>query len=154
MGHTLDPSLVPEGDRWCDCADAPLGAPTRAAGLLEHTPECGFPARLCSVRAHRVTVHEGCGRELPYRFCQCQPSGYTFDAARGWWVHYYCGWPTLAWFSRRGSLPPEHLLGVRPVTLHEFVPVARSKSPKSAFMLMTDQQREWNARFADRWVRD
>ena len=167
VDHTLDPRLVPEGDNWCDCADAPWTAP-KPATLSEHSPDCGFPVSPCTIRAHRVTVHEGCGREMPYRFCRCQPSGYTFDVERGWWVHYLCGWPTWDWLQAAGSQPPEHLLGVRPVTLHEFVPVPKDpvrkppknppKNPKppkpTAWSQLTDEQKRVNAAFDGAWVRD
>ena len=78
---------------WCDCPDAPARA-TGAATLLDHPGGCEFPAGICTVREHRVTTHKSCGRPIRMRFCGCIPSGYTFDHARGWWVHYVCGWPT------------------------------------------------------------
>ena len=91
---------------------------------------------------------------MPVRFCACQPSGYSYDPARDWWVHYYCGWPTRAWLTGHGRPAPADLLGVRPLTFHEFVPVPRSKSPKSVFARMSDEQRRLNAHFTGGWVRD
>jgi hypothetical protein len=148
-----DPRLIPPGGDWCSCAAAPWFV-NKPFTLLDHDETCGFPVSPCSVRAHRITVHEGCGRPMPVRFCGCQPSGYSFDVERGWWVHYYCGWPTRAWLTAHGALPPDDLLGIRPATFHEFVPVPRSTSPKSAYAHLSDEQRRLNAHFTGGWVRD
>ena len=153
MDVVLDPRLVPPEGDWCSCADAPWFVSIPFT-LLDHDESCGFPVSPCSVRAHRVTVHKGCGRPMPVRFCGCQPSGYSFDVARGWWVHYYCGWPTRAWLTGHGHLPSADLLGVRPATFHEFVPVPRSKSPKSVYARLSDEQRRLNAAWTGGWVRD
>ena len=59
---------------WCDCPDAPVYV-RGPATFLEHPGGCEFPLGICTVRAHRVTVHEKCGRELAVRFCACLPSG-------------------------------------------------------------------------------
>jgi len=89
---------------------------------------------------------------MPFRFCGCLPSGYTHDWERDWWVHYSCGWPTRAWLTEAGHLPPAELLGVKPVTYHEFLVVPRT--PKAAFARLTEEQRRINAAWAGRWVRD
>ena len=57
------------------------------------------------------------------RFCGCTASGYTLDPVRDWWVHYTCGWPTKAWHTGSGRHAPKSLLGIKPVTYHEYVPV-------------------------------
>src|SRR5450759_1931384 len=77
----LDPRLIPTEGDWCSCPDAPwfVDGPYT---LLDHDETCGFPVSPCSVRAHRITVHKGCGRPMPVRFCGCQPSGYSFDVER------------------------------------------------------------------------
>ena len=131
--------------RWCDCADAPRHA-RGAVTLLDHPTPCAFPDGICSERSHRVTVHHKCGRELLMRFCGCGDTGFTLDPARGWWVHYACGWPTRAWFEGSGAPAPEHLAGLRPVTYHEF-PVVPDKQ-------MTDEQKAVSRAHAGSWVRD
>jgi hypothetical protein len=85
-------------------------------------------------------------------FCGCLPSGYTFDRERGWWVHYWCGWPTRAWFEAAGSPAPVHLRGIKPATYHEFVIVP--KSPKSVYSRLTDEQKSLNDGFAGTYVWD
>ncbi len=136
---------------WCDCPDAPTYV-RGPATFLEHPSGCDFPTGICTVRAHRVTVHEACKRELRVRFCACPPSGYTFDPDRGWWVHYPCGWPTRAWYEGAGREAPEHLLGMRPVTVHEFVSVPRG--PKSKKDPLSPEQRRLDDAMAGQWVRD
>lgn len=146
--QTEAPAIASE---WCDCDDAP----TRARGpatLLDHPGGCGFPRGLCTVRAHRVAVHARCGREIRMQFCGCPPSGYTFDPERGWWVHYYCGWPTRAWYEGAGRPAPEHLLGVRPVTVHESVSVHRGNKRKPD--PLDPEQRDLNDAMLGQWVRD
>ena len=106
--------------------------------MLEHPTDCEFPAGVCTARA--------------LRFCGCTPSGYTFDAERGWWVHYHCGWPTRAWYERAGRAAPDELLGVRPVTLHEFVGVPRG--PRGKADPLTPGQRALNDAQIGAWVRD
>lgn len=101
-----------------------------------------------------MTVHAGCGRPMPVRFCGCQPSGYSFDFERGWWVHYVCGWPTRAWLTAAGRLPPADLLGLRPATYHEFVAVRRSTSPTAPYARLSDEQKRLNAAWTGCWVRD
>lgn len=86
------------------------------------------------------------------RFCACPPSGYTFDPERGWWVHYPCGWPTRAWYEGAGQPAPHHLLGMRPVTVHEFVSVPRG--PKSKKDPLSPEQRRLNDAMVGQWVRD
>jgi hypothetical protein len=86
------------------------------------------------------------------RFCACMPSGYTLDLGRGWWVHYYCGWPTRSWYEGAGQPAPDHLLGLRPVTLHEYVSVPRG--PKSKADPLTPEQRAQNDAQIGQWVRD
>ena len=148
----LDPRLIPSGD-WCSCPDAPWFV-SMPYTLLDHDETCGSPVSPCSVREHRTTVHKGCGRPMPVRFCGCQPSGYSYDVERGWWVHYHCGWPTRAWLTQHGQLPPTDRVGGRPATFHEFVPVPRSKSPKSVYARLSDEQRRLNAAWTCGWVRD
>ena len=116
---------------WCDCDDAPIRA-LGPATFLDHPTACG--------------------RELAVRFCGCQPSGYTFDAQRGWWVHYYCGWPTRAWYGTAGKPAPDDLLGIRPVTLHEFVSVHRGSKKKAD--RLTPERRIQNDAQVVNWVRD
>lgn len=101
---------------------------------------------------HRVTVHKVCGREVAIRFCACPPTGYTFDIERGWWVHYFCGWPTRAWYEAAGRPAPDHLLGMRPVTLHDYVSVPRG--PKSKDDPLTPEQRRLDTAAIGGWVRD
>ena len=86
------------------------------------------------------------------RFCACPPSGYTFDPERRWWVHYYCGWPTRAWYEGAAQPAPPHLLGIRPVTLHEFVKVPRASALKKD--PLTPAQRRVNDTHSVEWVRD
>jgi hypothetical protein len=131
--------------RWCECADAPRYA-RGAATLLDHPMPCAFPDGACEVRSHRVTVHAKCGRELLVRYCGCGDTGFTLDPARGWWVHYACGWPSRAWFETTGSPAPDELAGLRPVTYHEF-PVLPDKQ-------MTDEQKVVSRAHAGAWVRD
>lgn len=151
MDAVLDPRLIPSGGDWCSCPDAPWFV-DKPYTLLDHDETCGFPVSPCSVRAHRITVHKGCGRPMPVRFCGCQPSGYSYDVARGWWVHYYCGWPTRAWYEGAGKPAPDHLLGMRPVTLHEFVSVPRG--PRTKEDPLTPEQRRLNDAQVGQWVRD
>lgn len=120
--------------------------------LLDHSGECGFPNGICTVRAHRVMVHEKCGRELEMRFCGCGATGFTYDPDRGWWVHYACGWPTKLWFDAHGTRAPEHLRGLRPVTYHEFVTVPMS--PRKRYERLDERQRALNKEFDGHWVRD
>lgn len=136
---------------WCECPNAPIYV-RGPVTFLDHPGGCEFPTGVCTVRAHRVTVHEACGRELAIRFCGCLPSGYSFDPERGWWVHYHCGWPTPAWYEGTGHLAPEHLLGMRPVTWHEFVSVPHG--PKSKEDPLTPEQRRLNDALIGQWVRD
>ena len=137
--------------QWCDCAEAPVLV-RGPATFLDHPGGCEFPTGICTVRAHRVTVHQKCGRELAVRFCGCLPSGYTFDPERSWWVHYYCGWPKRAWYESGDHRAPDHLVGLRPVTLHEYVPVPRG--PKSKKDPLTPEQRRLNDAMVGQWVRD
>ena len=136
---------------WCDCEDAPILA-RGPATFLDHPTDCEFPTGICTVRAHRVTVHRKCGRELAIRFCGCVPSGYTFDAERGWWVHYHCGWPTRAWYEVAGKPAPDDLLGIRPITLHEFASVNRGSKKKPD--PLTPERRVQNDAQIGNWVRD
>lgn len=150
------PSARPRGDAvsggsWCGCPDAPLYA-RGPSTFLDHPGGCEFLVDVCTVRSHRVTIHKACGRELAVRFCGCPPSGYTFDPERDWWAHYSCGWPTRAWYEGAGQPAPEHLLGMRPVTFHEFVSVSRG--PKSKKDPLTPEQRRLNDVQIGQWVRD
>ena len=86
------------------------------------------------------------------RFCACPPSGYTFDTDREWWVHYYCGWPTRAWYEGANKPAPAHLVGLRPVTYHEFVGVP--KGPKAGSDPLSPGQRRLNDAQIGQWVRD
>ena len=138
-------------DVWCDCPDGPTAA-SGSATFLDHPSGCDFPNGICQVRAHRVTVHAACGREVPIRFCACPPSGYQFDPERGWWVHSTCGWPTRAWYEGAGMPAPEHLRGMRPVTLHRFVSVPRGALSKPD--PLTPEQRERNDAHVGQSVRD
>ena len=152
MGARSAQSLDAVGaNEWCDCPDAPIYA-FGPATFLDHPDGCAFPLSVCTVRAHRVTVHKGCGRELAIRFCGCPPSGYSLDPERGWWVHYSCGWPTRAWFEGSGRPAPDHLLGLRPVTFHEYAAVPRG--PKSRKDPLTPEQRRLNDAQVGQWVRD
>lgn len=138
-------------DRWCNCPDRPLYAhgPTT---LLDHPGECEFPDGICTRREHRVTVHQTCGCELVIRFCGCGAAAFTFDPERGWWVHNECGWPTRQWFEAAGKPAPENLLGMRPVTYHEFAVVP--SSPRSAYERLDERQRVINREHAGSWVWD
>ena len=151
MRGMLDPKLANLGPDWCACDDAPwlVRGPLT---VLDHPDACGFPVQPCGLADHHTSIHKGCGRAMPIRFCGCLASGYTFDEARGWWVHFECGWPTRLWFDSCGEMPPEGLLGVKPVTFHEFVIVP--KNPKKAYARLTDDQRRLNEEWAGRWVRD
>jgi hypothetical protein len=152
MGPTLSsPDFVPARSVWCDCPDAPLYA-RGPSTLLDHPGGCQFPAGICTVRAHRVVVHEACGRELRIRFCACIPSGYTFDEERGWWVHYVCGWPTRSWFEASGQPAPDNLAAVKPATFYEY-PVVPSV-PKKAYSRLTEEEKRLNDAFVGAWVRD
>lgn len=137
--------------RWCDCTDAPIVAPG-AATFFDHPDGCAFPDGVCSVRAHRVTVHARCGRELLMRYCGCGATAFTHDLERDWWVHYVCGWPTRAWFDAAGRPAPDHLAGMRPVTYHEFVAVP--ESPRTTYERLGEAQRIANKARAGGWVRD
>ena len=136
---------------WCGCKVAPTRV-SGAATFLDHPGGCEFPVGVCTVRGHRVAVHQACGREFAIRFCACPPSGYTFDVERGWWVHYVCGWPTRAWFEVAGRPAPDELVGMRPVTLHEYVSVPRG--PKSKDDPLTAEQRGLDSAAVGGWVRD
>lgn len=138
-------------DRWCDCEDAPRyarGAPT----LLDHPGECEFPDGICSARAHRVTVHAKCGRELRMRYCGCGGTGFSYDPERGWWVCYMCGWPRRAWYEAAGSPAAEHLAGVRSVTYHEFAVIPTA--PKATYARLDERERAINRARSGTWVRD
>jgi hypothetical protein len=134
---------------WCDCEDAPLEA-RGSLTLLDHDEECGFPEQRCTDAAHRMRVHDGCGRPVPMRFCACAPSGYTYDVDRAWWVHYQCGWPTKAWYTGAARPAPEHLLGLKPVTYHEYVPV----TGKANLELLSSSARRRNKVASGGWVWD
>lgn len=138
-------------DHWCDCADAPLWA-HGAVSLLGHPGGCEFPEGICTVREHRMTVHERCGRPLLVRYCGCGSTGFTLDVERNWWVCVWCGWPTRAWYRAAGAPAPEHLAGLRPITYHEFVPVPGSA--KQVAKVLDERETELNRRFAGAWVRD
>ena len=141
----------PVSAAWCDCGVAPRYV-RGPATLLDYPGGCEFPDGICTVRAHRLTVHVDCGRPLAVRFCSCLPSGYEFDEARGWWVHYVCGWPTRAWYEAAGRPAPENLCGFRPVTLHEY-PVVPHK-PKKVYEKLTQERQRLNDSYAGEWVRD
>ncbi len=136
---------------WCECDDAPVYA-RGAATLLDHPDECGFPDRLCSVRNHRMTFHDRCGLPLQMRFCGCGATGFTFDLDRRWWVHYACGWPTRAWYASAAQTAPDHLVGLRPVTYHEFVAIP--ETPKASYSRLNERERDINRKRAGTWVRD
>lgn len=139
--------------RWCDCPGRPAHA-TRPLSLVDHGDDCAFPEAVCEVREHRMTRHEECGRWIEMLFCGCAPTnpGYILDETRGWWVHVRCGWPTRAWFESDQRRAPEGLRGIRPLTYHEFAIVP--KAPKASYERLTARQRELNAAFVGRWVRD
>ncbi len=152
MEPTLSsPDFVPASSAWCDCADAPLSA-RGASTLLGHPGGCEFPGGICTVRAHRVVTHEGCGRELRMRFCACIAVGYTFDEERRWWVHYVCGWPKQAWYEASGQPAPDSLSAVRPVTFHEYPVVLRV--PKKTYSRLTEDEKRLNETYTGAWVRD
>ena len=151
MGTTSARPSSDNASSWCDCSDAPAYV-SGPATFLDHPGSCEYPTRVCTARAHRVTVHKVCGREVAVRFCTCPPSGYTHDIERGWWVHYFCGWPTRAWYEAAGRPAPDNLLGMRPVTLHEYVSVPRG--PKSKDDPLTPEQRRLDAAAIGGWVRD
>jgi hypothetical protein len=151
MGGILDPRLANLGPQWCGCEDSPWFVRSPLT-IWDHPDDCGFPAEPCRAGRHRTSIHKGCGREMPIRFCGCLASGYTFDRDRVWWVHYECGWPTRAWFKSCGLVPPDDLLGIKPTTYHEFVIVP--KSPKSIYEQLTEEQRRLNEEWVGRWVRD
>ena len=117
----------------------------RCATLLDHPTPCAFPDGACEVRSHRVTVHAKCGRELLVRYCGCGDTGFTLDPARGWWVHYACGWPTRAWFET-ADRPRLMSCGAAPGDLPR-VPVLPDKQ-------MTDEQKVVSRAHAGAWVRD
>jgi hypothetical protein len=139
------------GDRWCDCDDGPRYA-RGASTLLDHPGTCEFPAGICTVREHRVTVHTTCGRELQMRFCGCGGAGFTYNVERDWWVCYMCGWPTQAWYEACGSPAPDDLAGVRPVTYHEFAVIPTS--PRRIYDRLDERGRALNRERAGTWVRD
>lgn len=149
----------PAAGRWCDCLDRPvyslrppLSTNSGTTTVLDHPDGCSFPDRVCDVRAHRVQVHEACGREVLMLFCACGEPAFTWDEPRDWWVHYGCGWPTRAWFEAQGRPALEHLAGLRPVTYHEFR--VHPRTPKKAYAALSDHQRAANERGAGTWVRD
>ncbi len=131
--------------QWCTCPDAPVHA-RGASTKLDHREGCEFPTGICAVRAHRITVHEKCGRVVPVLFCGCGSTAFTFDPERGWWVHYVCAWPTRAWYEGAGRPPAlPDLVGVRPLTYHEFVPVPRvPKRARNVVEPLTPEQRQVN----------
>ena len=141
---------VTEPSIWCACEDRPTYARPRT--IVDHPGDCEFPGGRCTNQAHKRTIHERCGRPVEMLFCGCMPSGYTFDVERGWWVHYWCGWPTRAWFEAAGAAAPASLRGVKPVTYHEFPVVPRS--PRKAYDRLTDAQKALNDQFAGTMVWD
>lgn len=138
---------------WCGCDQAPVLA-TGALTILDHPGRCGFPIQRCEEDGHRLVRHEECGRPVAMRFCGCgkATSGFTFDRERGWWVHYQCGWPTRAWYEGSGRPAPPQLLGIKPITYHEFVAVPRA--PKATYLRLTAEQKVINDEFAGRWIWD
>lgn len=80
------------------------------------------------------------------RYCGCGDTGLALDPARGWWVHYACGWPTRARFEAAGAPAPEELAGLRPVTYHES-PVAPEKQ-------LSEELKAVSLSHAGTWVRD
>jgi len=125
-----------------------------ALTMNEHDEECGFPLRRCGNDEHRLFVHTACGRPMRMRYCGCTglDYGYTFDRARGWWVHYDCGWPARAWFDSEGQSPPPDLEGIKPVTFHEYRMVP--KSPRRAHAALSDEQKRVNDETTGTWVWD
>lgn len=89
-------------------------------------------------------------------YCRCGSSAFTFDPERGWWVHCVCGWPTRAWYEGAGRpAAPKRLVGIRPVTYHEFVAVPRiPKSAKTVADPLTPEQRAINDAMVGQSVRD
>jgi hypothetical protein len=138
---------------WCDCPDRPQFA-TGPLTLLDHGPDCAFPAGPCGTPAHRMSLHETCGRPVEMLYCGCTGGeyGYSFDPERGWWVHFRCGWPTRLWFEAAGRPAPERLRGIRPTTYHEFQVVSRS--PRAAYGRLDERGRTLNSTYAGGWVRD
>ena len=128
-------------------ADGPLT-------LDRHDEACGFPRRRCDNDKHRVWVHRACGRPVRMRFCGCSGSdhGFTYDDVRGWRVHYVCGWPSRQWFEHSGSPPVPGLVGVKPVTYHEYRAV--SKNPSRPYAALSEEQRRWNEQAGGTWVWD
>lgn len=151
MSGVLDPRLMGLGPEWCSCEDAPWFS-RDALTMLDHSESCGFPRAACTVREHRIFIHKDCSKPMPMRFCGCMGTGFTFDAERGWWVHYLCGWPTRAWFVGCGDLPREDLLGLKPVTFHEYVAVPQN--PKKEYAKLSEEQQRINAGFAGSMVHD
>ena len=151
MPSAMDDPLLNGDSLWCDCPDAPLYA-RGPVTLLAHPGGCEYPVAACTVRAHRLTIHDACERPVVMRFCECLGSEYTFDPERRWWVHCVCGWPTRAWFEGSGKRAPPDLLGLRPATYHEFVPVPRT--PRAAYDTLTKEQKKQNAARKGTWVRD
>jgi hypothetical protein len=150
VARSAEPAAAVTRD-WCECDDAPRYA-RGAATLLDHPGACDFPDGICTERAHRVTVHPACGRELRIRFCGCGGTGFSHDVERDWWVHYECGWPTRAWYEAAGRPAPDHLAGLRPVTYHEFRVVP--ENPRAVYERLDPRQRELNRARAGSWVRD
>ncbi len=63
-----------------------------------------------------------------------------------------CGWPTRAWYEAAGQPARDDLLGLRPVTAHEFVSVPRG--PKGKADPLTPDRRTRNDAQIGRLVRD
>jgi hypothetical protein len=145
--------LVSSRESWCDCADAPLAA-NGPLTCLDHLTGCGFPTQACTVDAHRVMTHSECGRPVQMRYCSCGAGsrGFTYDIARGWWVHYVCAWPTRAWFSGAGKPAPPILAGCKPMTYHEFQSVP--SKPKADYDRLSLDQKRSNDAAVGGWVWD
>ena len=79
-------------------------------------------------------------------------SGFTYDVARRWWVHYVCGWPKRAWYESAGNPAPPPLAGYKPITYHEyqFVP----SKPKEEYDRLSSDQKRINEESVGRWVWD
>lgn len=137
----------------CTCW-VPKVMATGAIGLNEHDEECGFPKRRCENDQHHVWIHRACGKPLRMRYCGCTGSdhGFTYDRARGWWVHCECGWPTKAWCDRLGNPAPRELEGVKPITYHEYRMVP--KNPKRPFEALSDRQKQMSEQAIGTWVWD
>lgn len=118
--------------------------------MLDHDVECGFPERRCGNDGHRIVIHEACGRQVAMRFCGCAPSGYTYDVERDWWVHYVCGWPKEAWYTGSGKPAPRALLGIKPVTYHEYAPVTGKANTKR----LGPERQDINKAASGAWVWD